>query len=72
VILLTSYSGTGKIVVILSLFSSGSMYEKKVSESFMRPLSKLVVVTPQECFYFQSLAFPGLSCLSHFSRRGWE
>jgi hypothetical protein len=39
VILLTSYSGTGKIVVMLSLFSSGFMYEKKVSESFMRHLS---------------------------------
>lgn len=37
-ILLTSYWGTGKIVVILPLFSSGSMYEKRVSESFMRPL----------------------------------
>jgi len=39
VILLTSYSGTGKIVVILSLFSSGFMYKKKASESFMGHLS---------------------------------
>jgi hypothetical protein len=39
VIMLASYSHTGKIVIILLLFSSGSMYEKKVSVSFMRHLS---------------------------------
>ena len=68
VILLTSYSGTGKTVIILSLFSFGSMYEKKSFRVIHETsVSKLIVVTPQECFFFfQSLEFPGLSFLSHF------
>lgn len=50
VIFLTSYSGTGKIVVILSLFSSGSMYATKVSVILETSISMLVVVTPQDFF----------------------
>jgi hypothetical protein len=73
VILLTSYSGTGKIVVILSLFSSGSMHKEKVSIIHETSLSKLVVVTPQDFFlnpnFWSSLASPFCHTLS---RREWD